>query len=138
MFSVFALFVQTDAAEPVIELSSDDEIPPDILQIIPQGPMDFTLASTSQSAMMRLPHLGSSKSKGKAHANGSSHFEVTTNGPKKSAIGSKKSGSMKSPSTQVLALDCIFYISSNVFILAPNVGLIGSALHSCLGDVMPH
>lgn len=122
------MLVQKDADDRVIELSSDDEIPPDILQVIPHGPMDFTLGSTSQSAIKHLPHLGSTKSKGKAHANGSSHFEVTPNGTKKSAIGSKKSASMKSASTQVAAVGCIFYVSSSIVILAPNIGSIASAL----------
>lgn len=90
--------MQKDAA--VIDLSSDDEIPPDILQVIPHGPMDFTVGSTS-AAGKQLPHLGTSKSKGKALANGSS----------------KKSAAAKSKASQVLILsvhmnffyvDCIF------------------------------
>jgi len=84
---VFALFVQKDAANGVIDLSSDDEIPPDILQVIPHGPMDFTLGSTS-TAMKQLPHLGTNKAKGKALANGSS----------------KKSATAKSKASQVLVL----------------------------------
>lgn len=107
----------------VIELSSDDEIPPDILQVIPHGAIDFTIGSTSQSSIMHLPPLGSSKSKGKAHANGSSHFEATANGTKKSTVASKKSADMKSQSTQVVAAGCIFFVCISISILAPNVGL---------------
>jgi len=87
-YSVFSLFVQRDAANGVIDLSSDDEIPPDILQVIPHGPMDFTVGSTSATAMKHLPNLGMNKAKGKALANGSS----------------KKSATAKSKASQVLVL----------------------------------
>lgn len=95
--------MQNDAAaDAIIQLSSDDEIPPD-LHVIPHGPIDFTMGSTSQSPLPQLPPSGSSKGKGKAHANGSFVPGASTKGGK----GSKKSASTRSPSTKVLALERI-------------------------------
>ena len=89
-------FVQRDADGRVILLSSDDEeeeLPRDILRVA-NGPMDFSIGSTSESGIAELPRLRSHKSKDKAHANGLPHVEVTTNGGKKSA-------NVKSRSTKV-------------------------------------
>ncbi|KAG0566496.1 hypothetical protein KC19_7G068200 [Ceratodon purpureus] len=94
---VEADLVENDANGRVILLSSDDEeeLPRDILRVA-NGPMDFLVGSTSEPGIMaELPRLRSHKSKGKAHANGSSPAEA----PKSSR---KKFAGVKSRSTKDL------------------------------------
>ncbi|KAG0604132.1 hypothetical protein M758_10G148000 [Ceratodon purpureus] len=79
----------------VIDVSSDDDDMSGILRVasaVPPGPLDFIVdpGSPSQSSAMTVPRLESCKSKGKAHASGSTHLEVPQNGSKKPAIGAGK------------------------------------------------
>ncbi|KAG0558779.1 hypothetical protein KC19_10G053800 [Ceratodon purpureus] len=80
----------------VIDVSSDEDDMSGILRVasaVPPGPQDFRVdpGSPSQSSAMTVP-----KSKGKAHASGSTHLEFPQNGSKKSAIGAKKYVSLTS------------------------------------------
>ena len=99
-FECSVYLVQRDADGRVILLSSSDEeedLPRDILRVM-NGPIDFSIGSTSESGMGELPRSRILKSDEKAHANGSSHFKSTTNGSKKNASvkSQPKNASVKS------------------------------------------
>uniref|UniRef100_A0A7I4B1E4 DNA-directed RNA polymerase subunit n=1 Tax=Physcomitrium patens TaxID=3218 RepID=A0A7I4B1E4_PHYPA len=72
--------VKKDSDGDMVSISSvEEDFTRDILQVVPHGPVDFRIDSTStQCTVAHLPLLGSNKSTGKGQGNRSAHIEATT------------------------------------------------------------
>lgn len=74
------MVLQKDSDGDMVSISSvEEDFTRDILQVVPHGPVDFRIDSTStQCTVAHLPLLGSNKSTGKGQGNRSAHIEATT------------------------------------------------------------